>query len=165
MKDLLRRLYSGENDVDFLGARRKVAIVTAVLVIVLGGSLLFRGLSLGIEFEAVITELADNPGGRVSENRYYIEFEPTAPVDGDVAGLNLRVTIPVSTTGGEVLTVPLAALSAGADGSVRVEVESESTPGETRVVTVATGLETTGFVEVRALDGELEVGDRVVVGR
>lgn len=51
MRDLLRRLYSGENDVDFLGARRRIAVVTAVLVVVLGGSLLFRGLSLGIEFE------------------------------------------------------------------------------------------------------------------
>lgn len=63
MRDLLRRLYSGENDVDFLGARRTVAIVTAVLVAVLGGSLLFRGLSLGIEFEGgVVWEVPQGDG-------------------------------------------------------------------------------------------------------
>jgi preprotein translocase subunit SecF len=63
VKDLLRRLYSGENDVDFLGARRTVAIVTAVLVVVLGGSLLFRGLNLGIEFEGgVVWEVPQGEG-------------------------------------------------------------------------------------------------------
>ncbi len=121
--------------------------------------------SLGIEFTAEITQLADNPGGRVSDTRYYVELHPTDDIEDDVAGLNLRVTIPISTTGGEVMTVPLAALSAGADGSVRVEVEDPEGSGTTRTVTVATGLETTGFVEVRPVEGDLEPDDRVVVGR
>jgi len=135
--------------------------------------------ALEIEFEAEITEIADTPGGQASDGRYYMELSPLGDLDdiagpGDfgadipgfgIAGLNLRVTIPIESTGGEVLTVPLAALAAGGDGSVRVEVESDTTPGETRTVTVTTGLETTGFVEISAVDGAISAGDRVVVGR
>lgn len=79
-------------------------------------------------------------------------------------GANMRVTIPVSSTEGEVLVVPAAALSAVANGDTRVEVEDPDNPGETRFVTVVTGLAADGVVEVRAVDGSLNVGDRVVVG-
>ncbi len=54
MRDLWRRLYSGDNDVDFLGARKVVAIVTAVATVIFGISLVTRGLDLGIEFEGGI---------------------------------------------------------------------------------------------------------------
>ncbi len=126
--------------------------------------------ALGIEFEAEITEIADTPGGQASDGRYFMELRPLGDLGdqggaNEIAGLNLRVTIPIESSGGEVLAVPLAALAAGADGSVRVEVESDDTPGETRTVTVTTGLETTGFVEIAAVDGSIEAGDRVVVGR
>lgn len=119
--------------------------------------------SLGISFEAEITEIATEPGGRASEGRYFVAFRPTTDAGGEVANLNLRITVPITSTGGEVLTVPLAALSAGGDGSVRVEVETA--PGVTRIVEVSTGLQTTGFVEVSPIDGDLEEGDQVVVGR
>ena len=121
--------------------------------------------SLGISFEAEITELASDPGGRAAEGRYYMKLTPVDPPGGEVpAGLNLRATIDITSTGGEVLAVPLAALSAGGDGSVRVEVETDE-PGVTRTVVVTTGLESTGFVEVTSVEGSLDVGDRVVVGR
>ncbi len=119
--------------------------------------------SLGISFEAEITEIATEPGGRASESRYFVALQPTGEPEGDVADLNLRVTIPIVSTGGEVLTVPLAALSAGGDGSVRVELETE--PGVTRSVVVTTGLQTTGFVEITPVDDTIEPGDLVVVGR
>lgn len=80
-------------------------------------------------------------------------------------GANVRVVIPVESTSGEVLVVPAAALSAVANGDTRVEVEDPANPGETRFVTVVTGLATDGVVEVRAVDGELSEGDRVVVGQ
>lgn len=119
--------------------------------------------SLGLSFEATITKLADEPGGDAPSGRFFVQFTPTEEIEQDIGGLNLRITIPISSTGGEVLTVPLAALSASGDGSVRVEVEES--PDVVRSVVVTTGLETTGFVEVRAVDGDLEAGDRVVVGR
>ena len=81
-----------------------------------------------------------------------------------IQGSNLRVTIPVSSTDGEVLAVPLAALTAGPGGESRVEV-STGTGKETALVEVSAGLAADGFVEVQAVDGSLEEGDLVVVGR
>lgn len=80
----------------------------------------------------------------------------------DLQGANVRIRIPVSATDGEVLAVPVAALTAGPGGESRVEVlESD---GTSRLVTVQTGLAAGGFVEITEADGPLEVGDRVVVG-
>ena len=62
-----------------------------------------------------------------------------------------------------MLTVPLAALSAGPDGTARVEVERAD--GEAELVEVSTGLRAGGLVEIEALDGSVSEGDRVVVGR
>ena len=79
------------------------------------------------------------------------------------ADVNFRITIPVTSSGGEVMAVPLAALSAGSDGTTRVEVETS--PGETKIVVVNPGLRAQGLVQVDPIDGTLEAGDRVVVGR
>ncbi len=78
-------------------------------------------------------------------------------------GSNVRIVIPVSSTDGEVLAVPLAALTAGPGGEARVEV-LDAGATEPRLVTVETGLAARGFVEVRPIDGSLEAGDQVVVG-
>jgi multidrug efflux pump subunit AcrA (membrane-fusion protein) len=79
------------------------------------------------------------------------------------------VQIAVGATEGDVLSVPLAALTAGPGGESRVEiVESDPREGkdaETRTVVVKTGLAAKGAVEVTAVDGDLEEGDLVVVGR
>lgn len=82
----------------------------------------------------------------------------------DLVGANVRVVIPVESTAGDVLVVPASALSAVADGDVRVQVEDPAAEGGARFVTVETGLASDGDVEVRPLDGELAEGDRVVVG-
>ena len=70
--------------------------------------------------------------------------------------------IPLSTTGGEVLAVPAAALTANADGSVRVEIDNAD--GTTRLVVVEPGLSTGGLVEITPVDGDIKRGDLVVVG-
>jgi multidrug efflux pump subunit AcrA (membrane-fusion protein) len=81
----------------------------------------------------------------------------------EIIGANVRVTIPVSSTGGEVLAVPAAALSATANGSTILQVEGEDLALTT--VTVETGLAAGGLVEVTSIGGELAEGDLVVVGR
>ena len=88
-----------------------------------------------------------------------------APEDlpSELIGRNVRITIPVSSTGGAVLAVPAAALSATAAGRPIVQVERPD--GSLRTVEVAAGLATGGPVEVTPLDGRLEEGDLVVVGR
>ncbi len=76
---------------------------------------------------------------------------------------NVRVTIPVKSTNGKVLAVPVAALSAGSDGSSRVEVLRD---GKIELVPVKVGLSADGFAEVTATgDAKLTEGDQVVVGK
>jgi len=78
----------------------------------------------------------------------------------ELQGRNVRVSVPVAATGGEVLAVPLAALTAGPGGESRVE---RSIGGRTELVEVTTGLSAEGYVEITG--GDLETGDLVVVGR
>ena len=114
---------------------------------------------LGIETTGTVSFVAENPGtDGASDERYRIRITP----DDDAAelrGVNLKVTIPVSSTDGEVLAVPIAALSSSADEQARVEVERADLTVE--LVDVEPGLSAGGFVEVA---GEIEEGDRVVVG-
>lgn len=76
---------------------------------------------------------------------------------------NVKVTIPVRSTNGKVLAVPVAALSAGPGGESRVEVQRD---GKVELVRVTVGLSADGYAQVTpAGDAALAVGDRVVVGR
>jgi len=90
---------------------------------------------------------------------------PTSLTDAqraELQGANVRITIPVGSTNGEVLAVPTAALSAGPGGEARVQLLAAD--ATTTLVTVSTGLAAGGFVEVTTPDGQLKAGDRVVVG-
>lgn len=91
------------------------------------------------------------PGELTEEQRWMLQ------------GSNVRIRIPVGSTDGAVMAVPLAALSAGPGGESRVEVldDGATTP---RLVTVETGLAAKGYVEVTPIEGSLEIGDQVVVG-
>ena len=121
----------------------------------------------GSEHAATVTSVAPAeatgdataPTGRFTVLLTPADFTPEQlqAVQGD----NVRVTIPVSSTAGEVLAVPLAALTAGPGGESRVEV-STGEGDETRLVEVTTGLAADGYVEV---SGEIAEGDLVVVGR
>ena len=73
----------------------------------------------------------------------------------------MRVTVPVESTEGPVLSVPVSALSLAADGSSRVQ---RSTDAGLEFVTVEPGLSAGGFVQVTPTQGALEPGDLVVVG-
>jgi len=76
-------------------------------------------------------------------------------------GSNVRVRVPVSSTDGEVLAVPLAALTAGPGGESRVELVAD---GQSSLVEVTTGLAASGFVEITGSKQPLKAGDLVVVG-
>ncbi|QJW38551.1 hypothetical protein FIC82_016000 [Cellulosimicrobium protaetiae] len=107
----------------------------------------------------------DEQGGA---GRYTVTLAPDALTPEQVTALqgqNVRVRVPVSSTGGEVLAVPLAALTAGPGGESRVEVRRGSgQDATTELVDVETGLAAEGFVEIVSADGELDEGDLVVVG-
>jgi len=133
-------------------------------------TLLEAGIEVEIEdpesdtpIPGTITTVASRPGTNgVASDRVYIEITPERLPD-ELIGANVRVTIAVSSTGGEVLAVPAAALSATADGSTRLEVEEPD--GSLRTVVVEPGLAAGGLVQVTPVDGEVEEGDLVVVGR
>lgn len=117
----------------------------------------------GVFIPGVVGFISDRPGTHgVGSDRVYVEIEP-AEIPDELIGRNLRIVIPVSSTGGEVLAVPAAALYATADGSTRVEVEDSD--GSLRPVTVETGLAAGGLVEIRPRGGDISEGDLVVVGR
>ena len=100
--------------------------------------------------------------------RFTVSLTPDALTPEQVTALqgqNVRIRVPVSSTGGEVLAVPLAALTAGPGGESRVEVRRGSgADATTELVDVETGLAAQGFVEIVSADGELDEGDLVVVG-
>lgn len=115
----------------------------------------------GATLDATVTALRQGEQGNTM-----VEITPDelGPSDAsELRGANVKVTIPIDSTDGDVLVVPLAALTAGADGTSRVEVATR--PGDTELVEVDVGLATDGFAEVVAADGALEAGDLVVVGQ
>lgn len=123
----------------------------------------------GTEHRAVISALN---AGKDSKARWEVLLDPdplTTEQIQQLQGSNVRVKIAVGATDGDVLSVPLAALTAGPGGESRVEVvESDPREGEdaeTRIVVVKTGLAARGAVEVTSIEGELEEGELVVVGR
>jgi hypothetical protein len=133
-------------------------------LIEVGDTAILDDEQLGITAEATVSFIAANPGGGdVSSDRYRIRIDPVEELPEEALGVNFRITIPVTSSGGEVMAVPLSALSAGTDGSARVEVERS--PGETELVIVTPGLRAQGYVQIDVVDGRLEAGDRVVVGR
>ena len=115
--------------------------------------------SVGVEAEGDTGQAADPNRKRV----VVVPDELTEEQRAMLQGANVRVSIPVSSTEGDVLAIPIAALTAGPGGESRVEVLDEGAD-ETRLVTVETGLAAGGMVEVTPVDGSLEVGDQVVVG-
>lgn len=116
---------------------------------------------LGIEETGVISSVAAGPGTNgVDGFHVYLEIlVDDAPEE--IVGTSLRLTVPVESTSGAVLAVPVSALTLGADGSTRVEKVTDT---GTELVTVDPGLSADGYVEVAPLEGTLEAGDIVVIG-
>ena len=121
---------------------------------------------LGIAVTGIVGRVADTPGADGVDG-FHIYFEvlvdetpeytPSVALDG----FSLRLTIPVESTGGAVMVVPVSALSLTADGTTRVQVEKN---GVLEFVTVEPGLSAQGFVAVTPVEGTLEPGQLVVIG-
>ncbi len=115
---------------------------------------------LGISTDGSVTLIAAAPGTNgVDGFHVYVEIAVPAPPP-NLVGASVRLTIPVESTNGEVLAVPVSALTLGPDGSSRVQRDRG---GTAEFVTVTAGLSADGYVEITAAPGSLEVGDLVVV--
>ena len=109
-------------------------------------------------------------GGGQASDRYTVRLNPGKLSKEEIEALrgkNVRLRIPIASTEGEVLVVPLAALSAGADGGNRVEllVPVADDPYQVETVQVSVGLAAEGFVEIKSDDSRITSGAKVVVGR
>ena len=122
----------------------------------------------GIDTTGTITEIADKAGTDGLDDqhiRIVIAMETQAGSAELLNDLPVRVTIPISSTGDtKVLVVPVAAVTLAADGTSRVDIETDP-QADTKTVTVEPGISTDGVVEVAPVEpGALNEGDRVVVG-
>jgi hypothetical protein len=116
---------------------------------------------LGVKAMGVVARVAETPG-TFGADSYHIYFETSVQTTSvPIEGFSLRLTIPVKSTGGEVLTAPTSALSLAADGTSRVQVDND---GMLSTVVVEPGLSANGFVEIKPIDGVLQAGQMVVVG-
>jgi hypothetical protein len=132
-----------------------------------GAKVVIESNEFNVTLPGIITELATTPGTKgVDPTKVYFAATPEASSEVDATSLNgasVKITIPVQSTGKEVLSVPESAVSIGPDGSARVEVE-ETPGGATRFVTVRTGVSAGGYVAVTPIKGSLKVGDNVTTG-
>lgn len=126
----------------------------------------------GTALTGTVTTVADTPGtDGAPPGSFHVQVTPTGGEPAKLAGLNLRLTIPVKATDGAVLVVPQAALVTDASGTVRVRTMPGAAAGTaverhatTVDIEVSVGLAADGFVEVAPITGELREGDLVVVG-
>jgi hypothetical protein len=127
-----------------------------------GASVVIEEPDLGVRTVGAVSQVADRPGThKVDPGRIYLEVNPkTAPAQ--LVGASVKLTIAVKSTGKAVLVVPLTALSVGADGSSRIQVQRPG--GGSYYVDVNPGLAAKGLVAVEPVQGHLTAGDLVVVG-
>lgn len=117
--------------------------------------------SLGISTTGVVSQVAEKPGTHGTDG-YHVYLEvaiDNAPAS--IVGVSVRLTIPVQSTGGEVLAVPISALSLAADGTSRVQVQQGSA---LQYVTVEPGLSAAGYAEIKPIGATLTPGQLVMVG-
>jgi peptidoglycan hydrolase-like protein with peptidoglycan-binding domain len=117
--------------------------------------------TLGIKASGKVETVAGSPGTRGVDG-FHIYFE--VRVDDNpiqLQGFSVRLTIPIESTKGTVTAVPISAVSLAADGTSRVQVE---TNGVLEYIAVQPGLSAGGYVEVVPVDSQLVPGQLVVVG-
>ena len=116
---------------------------------------------LGIKATGVVKRVADAPGTNGVDG-YHIYMEILVDkTETSLVGTSLRLTIPIKSTGGKVLAVPVSAISLAVDGTSRVQVSGQT---GLNFIVVEPGLSAGGYVEVKPVDGTLSPGDLVVIG-
>jgi hypothetical protein len=117
--------------------------------------------ALGFKAKGTVEYVAESPGTRGVDGYHFYYMVRVGETPTPLQGFSLRLTMPIKSTEGAVTTVPTSALSLAADGKSRIQVQRG---GELVYVPVEPGLAADGFVEVKALQGNLEPGQLVVVG-
>lgn len=117
--------------------------------------------ALGIKAKGVVQSVASTPGTEGVDG-YHVYFEvKVLEASGRLENVSVRLTIPTQSTAGEVLALPVSAVSLAGDGTSRVQVERD---GQFEFVVVEPGMSADGYVAVTPVGGTLEPGEFVVVG-
>ncbi|MGW6685643.1 peptidoglycan-binding protein [Streptomyces sp. NPDC054961] len=108
-------------------------------------------------------EQGQGPGTGARARTFEMVVTPVSALDPELAGQDVRLTVEAASSEGDVLVVPLSAVSAGADGRTVVTVQAAD--GRQHRVEVRPGTTGDGYVQVTVVgDGQLGAGERVVVG-
>jgi hypothetical protein len=118
---------------------------------------------LGIRARGTIASIGELVTDETSGRGHPVVITPDATLDPRLIGEDVRLSVERASTVHEVIAVPLAAVTATADG--RTVVIRVAAGGREEPITVTPGPSGEGLVSVTAVEGTLEPGDRVVVGR
>lgn len=156
---VLVSLASGDLVVDVIIRPDQVGLVTA------GQDVILLDELTDTTYPATVTtideEATTDPSGQLGHRA---TITPATALPDDLAGSNLRVTLTAASTGTKQLVVPVAAVTAAADGATRVSIlDDTGTPID---VEVTAGLSADGFVAIEPADPDLlHAGSAVIVGR
>jgi peptidoglycan hydrolase-like protein with peptidoglycan-binding domain len=117
--------------------------------------------TMGIKTKGVVERVAETPGTNGADGYHIYFLVRVGEVPTPMQGFSLRLTIPIESTQGAVTTVPLSAVSLGADGESRIQLQRN---GKLEYMPVKPGMAADGFVEVQPIKGELKAGQLVVIG-
>ena len=116
---------------------------------------------LGINATGVVWQVATTPGTS-GVDAFHVHAEVIVlDSPATLVGTSVRLSIPIKSTGGATLAVPISALSLAADGSSRVQ---RSHKGALEIVRVKPGLSAGGYVGITVVAGKLAPGELVVIG-
>ncbi|MGL5406398.1 MAG: hypothetical protein ACRDAX_06375 [Propionibacteriaceae bacterium] len=129
---------------------------------------------LGTNFEAKIVSveagkqetstdngIGMNQGSGNSSTDLQIVLAAITPIKAEAVGDDVRVAITLKSSEAEVLAVPLNAIATRDDNTSYVTVIDGQ--GTKKEITVKVGIATENKVEIEALDGVINVSDRVVI--
>jgi hypothetical protein len=136
--------------------------VSDVRLVRVGDPVVIEDQDLGVRARGRVSRVMRTPGTNgVDPSRFYMAVVPTSNLPS-LVGASVKLTIAVKSTNGQVLAVPVSALSVGGDGRSRVQVRHR---GRIELVPVDPGLAAEGLAEVRPTHKlALRPGDLVVVG-
>ena len=123
-RTLGQRLYEGEVSIDFVGRRRRWYAVSAAILLVAVGSLVFRGLNLGIEFRGGADFTIPNATCQVEDARALAERATGAQaIVTETGSGSVRVqTETLAPDASLVLAADLARACGVSPGDVKVQV-------------------------------------------
>lgn len=117
--------------------------------------------ALGVRATGTVAFVDTTPGTRGVDGFHFYMEVTVDPTSARLEGLSVRLTIPVESTAGEVLAVPVSAVSLAADGTSRILADRG---GSFDFVAVTPGLAAGGYVEITPREAALTPGQMVVVG-